>query len=560
MEFLRRIIAQIKAQLGELTTSQRLVVGLLAVIVVGAAWWMVNYAAARETVPLLDQPFSEAEITRVVQTLSGWQVEYEVRGNKIYVPRSEARKLLYRLTAEQVLPEDISIGWERLIEGSDILVPDAVHQDKRLIVRQVELARTISHWPHVASARVYINPGGKRVLAGVRPVPSASVDVEMELRGSGTRKLAKDIAHFIAGANNRMRAENVAVLIDGKSFPVNAHGEGIDSEYLENKIEFEQHFRDKIVAALGIDNAHVQVDVTLNTTKKETRERLIPDEGGGSWNPQIEKTSLESKSSTAQQDEEPGMLANVSETPVSTGTSKSDTNEEGSATSRPYPGEKVTVTSTPSSGIKEITATVRIPRTFFARISQQESGTEEDPPAETVAAVIEREIPKLRRSVMGVLGLVAGEEENVVVDSYWDVASLAAAGGGASGPVGSTAELSAGKGAGSFAQRHAKQIAVSALAVISLFMVLMMVRKASGPVDLSEEQAASLVGGNKPPEALSVEESNLAEAGDGALLAGVELEEEAIRSQQILQQIRSMVEESPESAATLLRKWIVQDS
>ena len=111
------------------------------------------------------------------------------------------------------------------------------------------------------------------------------------------------------------------------------------------------------------------------------------------------------------------------------------------------------------------------------------------------------------------------------------------------------------------ARHYAKHIVVTALAMISLFMVLMMVRKASGPVDLTEEEAVTLVAGPKPLDAFGMEESNIVDGEDpGGLLAGVELDDRSVRSRQVLQQVRDLVREEPEVAATLLGKWLKNNS
>ena len=87
----------------------------------------------------------------------------------------------------------------------------------------------------------------------------------------------------------------------------------------------------------------------------------------------------------------------------------------------------------------------------------------------------------------------------------------------------------------------------------------MMVRKAAGPVDVSDEEAVAMMGA-APAEALSIEEANLAEGLDaGALLSGMELEGGAVRTQQMLDQIKDMVESSPDIAANLVTKWAVED-
>ena len=76
---------------------------------------------------------------------------------------------------------------------------------------------------------------------------------------------------------------------------------------------------------------------------------------------------------------------------------------------------------------------------------------------------------------------------------------------------------------------------------------------------MSEEEAVALMSGDKPLDALSLEESNLADGMSGGLLAGLELGEDAIRSQQMLDQVKEMVTESPEVAGNLVKKWISED-
>ncbi|MBN1436472.1 MAG: hypothetical protein JW936_05305 [Sedimentisphaerales bacterium] len=563
MEFLRRITAQVKGQLAGLTTSQRLVIGLLIVIMVGAVWWMVSYSATREMVPLLNQSFNEDEMARIVNKLDGWMVDYEIRGDMLFVPKSESRALLYRLTAEQVMPEDTSIGWSYLVENTDLLVSSAVHQDRRLVVLQSELARMISNGPGVRSAQVIINPGSDRRVGNIAPPASASVTIEMASRGSGNRRTALTAAAIVAGAVNRVRRENVTVVIDDVLYPIAAEGTEISSEYLEEKTRYENSFRDKIIAALGIPNVLVQVDARIRTTSTETLTREILAENEGSWNPKVTNDSSLSESSTESQSHEPGVMANVGDINEGSGNTQSDTVEEGSSTSQPFAGTMETREIRPVGGTEGLTATVRIPYGYFAAIAKQESGSDSEPSSDIVRAAFARELPSLRATVLRSVGLSDAEADNIEVNYYYDSSfieggSSYVTGGGAFG-AGSD-ELAAGSASGFFRQ-YAKHVAVSALAMISLFMVLMMVRRASGPVDLSEEEATTLLQGTvRTPEALSMEDSNLTDVDGGAVLSGLEVSPDTMRSQNILRQIREMVKESPDNAATLLSKWIADDS
>ena len=78
---------------------------------------------------------------------------------------------------------------------------------------------------------------------------------------------------------------------------------------------------------------------------------------------------------------------------------------------------------------------------------------------------------------------------------------------------------------------------------------------------MSEEEAIAMMAGNKPLDALGLEDSLIddGEASD-SLLSGMEMDEETIRSHQVLQQIREVVQEAPEDATKLISKWINEAS
>ncbi|GAI92057.1 unnamed protein product, partial [marine sediment metagenome] len=234
--------------------------------------------------------------------------------------------------------------------------------------------------------------------------------------------------------------------------------------------------------------------------------------------------------------------------------------EKVTSTKQPFAGSKETIELTDKTGIKDITATVSIPRDYYEEMAKSEVPDGQDPDAALVLSVIDREVLKLKEKVMRAIGLGKPEDAGkVVVDTYW------AAGGGVADSASALAatDVAAAGAGGSVTgtiRRYGKHIAVSALALLSLFMALMMVRKATGPVEMKEEEAtAMMMQGKKPLDALSLEESNLADGAEGGgLLAGIELDEDAVRSQQMLEQIRDMVKESPETSSNLISKWIAQ--
>ncbi len=562
MEFLRRTLKQIQVQLQGLSLSQRFVIVLLLVVMLGSIYWMARYSASREMVPLLNQTFKDSELSRIQQELDKYDDNYEIKGSKIYVQKSQQRKILARLTYAEALPQDISVGWNSLLAGDDIWMPESSRETKKKIILQQELARTISSWPGVRKAEVFINEGGKRRISNILPAASASVSITTDGGGGSLRKLASSAATLVASANNRMKRDNVQVIINGSHVPVATEGQEVAGEYMEEMAKWEDHYRNKILDVLPMRGALVQVDIKLDTTSRTREMQKVAPEGQGTLLVKTEKTSSETDSSSKEVSQEPGVVANVSTSASGGGSGTKSTTEDTTEKTMAIPGHELIHEVTPAGGItkQDMTATVNIPLSYFEEIAKRESKDKKKEPSPTVVkAVMDREIPKLKQIVMGAIGLAGSTDysNHVVVQSYW-------AGGLAPGKAGQLAGLGTAAGAVQSAgmvkgiiSNYGKDIAVSLLAVFSLFMVLMMMRRASSPVEDIEEETM-MVMGKKPLEAVGVEEANIEDGEEEAagVLTGVELEKNALRSQQILEQVRNMVGESPDVAAKLVSKWI----
>ena len=554
MDFLRRIINQIKGQLGGLSVSQKLVIGLLLVIMVGSMLMMVEYASQREREPLLNQSFTQDQARRIISKLETWGVEYELRGDQIWVSKSEHKKLIAKLGYEQVLPEDTSAGWSILLDDSDMWASETSRSNKKRIVLQMELARAISTWPRVSKARVFINEGGKRRLSNVVPVASASVTLETQGSIQNASKLAITTAEFVSGAVDRLRRESVKVIVNGRNVPVVSREGEAGYDYIGKKEAFERYFLDKIVMALppGI-GALVQVNVKVKNDKEEIRTTAISEEGKGSWNPVIEETNREETSSTADGSGEPGLVANVAGSGGSGGTKENQSTEETTSMKQPHVGRTETILIKGIGDVEEVTASVMIPEAYFGELAKK--GGIDQPDAAVVATVMQEELSKFKLAVMLAIGLESPkDDQRVYVTSYAEGPMVANGGGDWDGSgAGGTSESNI----TGLVFRYGKHVAVSALALISLFMVLMMVRKSAGPVELTEEEASGIMSASKPTDALGLEESHVSEGGESdSLLSGMEMDDKSIRSQQILQQIREMVKQSPESATDLVSRWI----
>jgi flagellar biosynthesis/type III secretory pathway M-ring protein FliF/YscJ len=97
---------------------------------------------------------------------------------------------------------------------------------------------------------------------------------------------------------------------------------------------------------------------------------------------------------------------------------------------------------------------------------------------------------------------------------------------------------------------HIKEIAVGALAVISLFMVSMMVRKGSpAPIIPPRAEAAATT--------THVMEDIAGEASEGMQsMDALERDDDAVRTEQMVNQVSTMVKDNPDAAASLVKRWL----
>ena len=132
---------------------------------------------------------------------------------------------------------------------------------------------------------------------------------------------------------------------------------------------------------------------------------------------------------------------------------------------------------------------------------------------------------------------------------FADMAAIAGPmGGGAGGGEGLAGRL--------VSDTVVRPIGLGLLALVSLSLMFMMVRRASRQDEMPS--AEELVG---IPPALAEADADLVGEADETIAAmeGVEIDEGAVRHKQMLDQINDLAANNSDEAAALLRKWIKTD-
>ncbi len=560
MEFLRKLFVQTTEHLKGLTVSQRLAIGSCAGLIVLSLLWLVNWAKAPVRVPLLNQPLTAEEMVPIQNRLDAMGVSYEVSGDVLMVPMDTRARLLATLDQGKILPNDISMGFKHLIEDSNPFRSGEEQAWAKNVALGNELAAVLREFDGVESARVFIDNRVDRRIGRASQVPTASVFVKLQQGSSLDKPRVHALASFVSRTVTGMDISNVNVTDagSGRSYSVPRPDAAMAFDDLDDRRTKEEYFAEKVRQVLaGIPGVLVAVHTELTEESKR-----ITEEKHGKPVLLTEKTEnmTQNRSSPAAG---PGVVPNTSRA-VASGGPPSDVMEKtsGEATYDGKADMTLTTSEAPRHGLKSISAAVNVPRSYLAAIFR--SANEGKEPADAdLDPISTREQTKIRELVRNALGLsVAEQDDKVVVRWFHDEAPSFAAS--------SVLEAGPSEGMAGLVRTYGGKAGLGALAVLSLGMMLMMVRRVSeGPVLPGEEPPAPRIfrlGGGRGQgaggmgddiEAMTAVVGN-AEVG-GGLMMGKEVDERTLRTQQVIEELAGMVKDNPEASVSILERWMESD-
>src|SRR5438477_10450467 len=103
MDFVKAQLNRIQEQLGGLNASQKMLTGALVAIMVMTLVWWGRYAGQPEMEPVLNQAFSEGEISQITTELTKKGIAHSVSGGRVLVPVEKKMEVLADLGYAQLL-------------------------------------------------------------------------------------------------------------------------------------------------------------------------------------------------------------------------------------------------------------------------------------------------------------------------------------------------------------------------------------------------------------------------------------------------------------------------
>ena len=555
MQALQRTLQTITGQLRGLSPTARMLIGSLMIILVMALLLVSVYAGRQSMVPLgLNATMSQDAKARAASYLDARGIPYKDLGGDLQVPVEQKYTILAQLTDQQLISAD-QINFEALVKDASPFLTTAQSRQRYLIAKMNILGSMISQMNGIQRATVVIDqPEGSPALGKAHIAPTASVNVTP--RGELSQQQVDAIAQLVARSHAGLTTANVAIIDARTAKAISARSADVMSstKYMEVKLATEQQARRTLEEALNfIPGVVVAVNAQVDTSEVVTQKSTIDD-------PKVGPTMDSSRSITSVTPSPagaPGVQSNVGTSITLPGRNAAQmTDERRESRSIPVFGRDERQIKDGKGYPLQINASIGVPRSYFVRLFQErEAKPDAQPDAATLDMLVQTETDKIKNHVTPLIdtGAMEGATAGTVnVSMIPDFSMAAAPGGAASSPVNSTAGSDS-IGGGFMSEGLVKYVSLGGLAILSLTMMFMMVRKASVREPLPTAQ--ELVG---IPPALAAADGDLVGEADEAspALEGVELNDDAIRRSQMLDQITDMITKTPDDAANLLRRWM----
>lgn len=557
MQSLQRTLQTIAGQLKGLSPSAKMLLGSIMIILVMSLFLVSLYAGRRDMVPLgLGAKVNADARAQTVAYLKSSRIPYEVSGSDILVPASQKFTVLAHLTETQIVGGD-QINFDSLLADENPLRSSQQNKQRYIIAKMNVLSGMISQMTGIQRATVVIDPSENIAIGKSHVPPSASVTV-LARGGELGQQQVDAIARLVAGSHAGLKPQHVSIVDarTGRAMQARTDDYLVAGRNMEVKLDTERHVKSSIENALGyIPGVIISVNALVDTTQV-MREAVKHDE------PMIGVTDDENEESTSTSGgsaAEPGVKSNTGFSLSATSRPPSQSSQNRSRTlSIPFVGSTSTRETDAKGYAVQINASIGVPKSYFVRLFQDRNGSSEAQPDQAeLDALVLTETDRIKKMVTPLVtthpmdGAVAGTVEVGMVPDFGAIPV-------SDRPMGELVMPGENSGGGGFLpEGMVKYISLGGLAALSLLMMFLMVRKAGVREELPT--AAELVG---IPPALAAAEADLVGEADEAspALEGIELTDDAIRRQQMLEQITDMVTNTPDDAASLLRRWMKSEA
>ncbi len=555
MDALRRAWQTITDALGKMTVSQRLLLGSLSVIAVMVLFLVTQYAAKPRMVDLFAGAQGDQQSAAQILQVAG--IPAQVVNGTIQVPPNRQSEALAALAQQGSLPGDTTLLFRNLIDSQGMHLSKQQNDQLYAIALQNELARVITGFPGIRQASVLLDVPDARGLGRAVRTPTASATVFTTNGQALDQGTVDAVAELIAGARAGLTVRRVRV-IDGSSRrqrrPTDPD-EVLPTTYLEHALAVETMVHRKLDDLLAyIPGRTIAVTAQVDVTRVNSEVNRFFDLQQGTVSLPSSETSKSMTQSSEPRGIEPGTRANVQadlSTPSgSGGTGSEETDDQ--TTFENHVGHKIDRISDPRGMPTRLAASINVPRSYI--VGLMGIAEDADPPTEQqILARFDLAKADIEDSVRPHVKTIseAGELQGEVVVSMIPVDVP-----GFGGEAQQAGMLAGGGPLGSLMGGNTLDtIVLGVLAVLSLGMMFMMVRRAGKREAMpTPEEVVGI-----PPQLASPEDL-IGEADESDMaIDGIEVDDGVMKNSKMLEQVQSMMNSQPDSAAKMVSRWVATE-
>ncbi|MGB0768700.1 MAG: hypothetical protein ACPGYV_13450 [Phycisphaeraceae bacterium] len=211
MEFLKRNLTQIQAQLGGLSFATRWLIGSMVIIMLLVGGMLVYWGGAADMVPV--NPITSGTTAEAATVLQADGIAYRVNGAELLVAKDQLHQAVASLSRAGHLNPNASAAFDQLLsdDNSSWMHSSTDKNRKYLLAKGQFLSAVIGSFPNVDAASVILDKPMSNGFGVSHVDPSASVMVTMNPGSKVTKPMADTLIHMVASAVAGLQEQHVTV-------------------------------------------------------------------------------------------------------------------------------------------------------------------------------------------------------------------------------------------------------------------------------------------------------------------------------------------------------------
>lgn len=234
-----------------------------AVLGIIALMTVLVQGTTRPTMALLYSGLDAASAGEVIKELEQRNINYEVRGESLFIPENMRDELRLSL-ARDGLPRQAIQGYELLDGVNGFSVTSEMYNASYFRAKEGELTRTILSMPGIEAARVHIGATLKSGFSRQRSEQTASVTISTSRALS--KQQSESIQYLVALAIAGLNPESVVVIDSEKGIVAGPNAQSSDvfaTSALPEREKIEQRVLEMLEARVGMGNARVSATIDV---------------------------------------------------------------------------------------------------------------------------------------------------------------------------------------------------------------------------------------------------------------------------------------------------------